>query len=100
MFVDLVKAFDTVNHDLIFKLLLKFGIPVELMDVIKWIGKETLDIEYITGVHQGDNVVPVLFLFLMLADSSTLKRCGLSKPHNSGTSPFRDSLRSDNDANT
>jgi hypothetical protein len=35
MFVDITKAFDTVNRDLLFQVLLKFGIPVELMDAIK-----------------------------------------------------------------
>jgi hypothetical protein len=35
LFVDLIKAFDTVNHDLLFKVLLKFGIPEELVGVVR-----------------------------------------------------------------
>jgi hypothetical protein len=31
IFVDLIRDFDTVNHDLLFKLLLKCGIPEELV---------------------------------------------------------------------
>jgi hypothetical protein len=30
-------------------------------------------IDYLTGVQQGDNVTPVILLFLMLAVSHTLK---------------------------
>jgi hypothetical protein len=35
LFVDLIKAFDTVNHDLLFKVLLKFWIPEELVGVVR-----------------------------------------------------------------
>jgi hypothetical protein len=38
------------------------------------VGKEERDIDYITGEQQGDNVAPILFLFLMLAVSSTLRK--------------------------
>jgi hypothetical protein len=33
--VDLIKAVDTVNHDLLFKVLLKFGMPEELVGVVR-----------------------------------------------------------------
>ena len=35
LFVDLVKAFDTVNRELIFQLLPLYGVPKEMIDVIK-----------------------------------------------------------------
>jgi hypothetical protein len=38
------------------------------------INKENIDIEYNNIVQQGDNVVPILFLFPMLAVSETQKK--------------------------
>ena len=35
VFVDLIKAFDTINHEMMFKLLSKFGVPDRLLRVIK-----------------------------------------------------------------
>jgi hypothetical protein len=65
------------------KILEKYGIPTKLVDVLRRkyanceieisVGKEKRLIDYATGVQQGDNVAPVLSLFLMLAVSQTLK---------------------------
>jgi hypothetical protein len=33
LFIDLIEDFDTVNHEIIFKVLLNFGIPDELVGV-------------------------------------------------------------------
>jgi len=35
LFVDLIKAFDTANHDLLFAILEKYGAPRALIDVIQ-----------------------------------------------------------------
>ena len=78
LFVDLIKAFDTANHELLFKLLAKFGCPEPLIDVIRRLHDSfflefTLDkkrkclIPYGIGVRQGDNMAGLLFLFLMQA---------------------------------
>ena len=71
LYVDLVKALDTANHELLFKLLSKFGVPDHLIDVIRRlyhnteikikVGKEEQNIPYSVGVKQGDNMAPVLF---------------------------------------
>ena len=83
LFVDLVKAFDTANHPLLMALLATYGVPEEMVDVIQRlytdsqlslkIGKEKQDIPYTVGVKQGDNMAPVLFLFLMQAMAETLE---------------------------
>ena len=77
VFLDLVKAFNTVNHELILKLLAKYGVPANVIRVIKKlytnfnlklkIGDITEIIPYLTGVKQGDALAPTLFLFIMQA---------------------------------
>jgi hypothetical protein len=84
LFVDLVKAYDTVNHTLLFEILKKYGIPEELVEVVEImykgckvhveVVKERKTIDYLTGVQQGDNVAPLLFIFLMLTVSETMKK--------------------------
>jgi hypothetical protein len=82
-FVDLVKAYDTANHDLLLRNLKKYGAPpnfiaaiqpmyTNLVVVLK-IKKEVWEIQQSIGVQQGNNIAPVIFLFLMLAAAKTLK---------------------------
>eukprot|EP00559_Dactyliosolen_fragilissimus_P001762 CAMPEP_0184862080 /NCGR_PEP_ID=MMETSP0580-20130426/6610_1 /TAXON_ID=1118495 /ORGANISM="Dactyliosolen fragilissimus" /LENGTH=561 /DNA_ID=CAMNT_0027359803 /DNA_START=327 /DNA_END=2009 /DNA_ORIENTATION=+ len=71
LFVDLVKAFDTINHKFLFKVLEKYGYPPLFIDVIIRmytdfsldfsVGKVSKSIPYTIGVHQGDNLAPILF---------------------------------------
>ena len=80
--MDLVKAYDTVNHELLFLILEKFGVPPFLIDIIKRLykdlkikfklGKSMTEILQTVGVRQGDNMAPVLFLFLMAAISQVI----------------------------
>jgi hypothetical protein len=75
IFIDLVKAFDTVHHDLICAILEKYGMLTTLFKNIAKLyknctvknknGKEYAEIDYTTSVHQGDNMPPVLFLFVI-----------------------------------
>jgi hypothetical protein len=87
LFVNLVKAFDTANHALLFQLLAKFGAPSNLIDIIQRLHTEfkvelslskdakTL-IDITVGVKQGDNMAGLLFLFLIQAmDESYTKLC-------------------------
>ena len=84
LFVDLVKAFDTAHHELLFNLLERYGAPKELVKAIRLmydhmhvkltIGKEERNIPYTIGVQQGDNMAPILFLFIMQAFSEILER--------------------------
>jgi hypothetical protein len=84
LFVDLCKAFDTADHDLLYKLLDIYGTPDNIINLVKRlhddfalklkIGNKTRDIPYGKGVKQGDVMAPILFLFLMLAFSETLEQ--------------------------
>lgn len=83
-FVDLVKAYDTANHELLIALLARYGAPEELCEVVKrlyadltvaiTIEGEKLIIPQTSGIRQGDNLSPVLFLFLMSAVAEYLNK--------------------------
>ena len=83
VFVDLVKAFDTVNREMLMKILSRYGIPDSLINVIKCLyqpvtikftwGKNKHDFPSLVGVKQGDNLAPILFLFIMQAAMETLE---------------------------
>jgi hypothetical protein len=83
LFVDLCKAFNTADHNLLYKLLEIYGAPENIINLVKClhdnfvlklrIGDETCKIPYGKGVKQGDVMAPILFLFLMLAFSEILE---------------------------
>jgi hypothetical protein len=83
IFVDLVKAFDTVHQDLLCAILKKYGAPeTRVSNVAKIcnkcmvnikLGRECAEVDNTTGVHQGDNMSPILFLFVIQAFLDTLK---------------------------
>ncbi len=82
-FVDLVKAYDTVNHDLLLHILEKYGAPPKFVAsihtmytnlfVVLKIEKDFQEILQSVGVRQGNNIAPVLFLFLVSAAAKTLE---------------------------
>jgi hypothetical protein len=82
-FVDLVKAYDTVNHVLLIDILHKYGAPPKFTTAIETIYQnntcilkienEVTEIPQTIGVRQGDNMAPVLFLLLMTAFVETLE---------------------------
>mmetsp|Transcript_1492 Transcript_1492/g.2308 ORF Transcript_1492/g.2308 Transcript_1492/m.2308 type:complete len:395 (+) Transcript_1492:893-2077(+) len=83
IFIDLVKAFDTVHHDLLCQILQKYGLPPPIVNNVRKlynnckvkikIGSKSTEIDYTTGVHQGDNMSPILFLFVIQAFLETLQ---------------------------
>jgi hypothetical protein len=83
-FIDLVKAYDTANHELLLQVLKKYGAPPKLIDVVRRlytdlkvvlkIGKLKTEILQGVGVRQGDNMAGVLFLFLMTAFADLMEK--------------------------
>jgi len=82
LYIDQVKAFDTVNHSLLINILSKYGILRTICRTIAKLhenckvqlktGKSTCEIEYQTGMQQGNNMVPILFLYIMQAAIESL----------------------------
>jgi hypothetical protein len=78
----LIKAFNPVQHPLLFEILKKYGVPNSLVKVVKKMYKDcivsyklknkTINVDYKTGVQQGDNASPVLFAYVMQAFLDTL----------------------------
>ena len=83
-FVDLVKAFDTVDHTLMLQILKKYGAPPNLrssitrmyqeLKVVLKIGKTKETMSQFVSVRQGDCMAPVLFLFMVMAFAETLEK--------------------------
>ena len=81
--VDLVKAYDTANHDLLLSILKRYGAPPKFISAIQntytdnvcilKIKKEKVEIPQTVGVRQGNNRAPALFLFLMTTFAETLE---------------------------
>ena len=84
LFVDIVKAFDSVNREMLWKILEKYGIPEKVIATIKKmytdiniklsIEDAELIFKSISGVKQGDNLAPVLFLFVVQAAVETMHK--------------------------
>jgi hypothetical protein len=84
LFVDLVKAYDTVNREMLWKILKILGVPDNLIMVLKKLYTDVtinLNVGEIleqflstSGVKQGDNLAPILFIFVIHAVSNSLDK--------------------------
>ena len=77
LFIDLIKALDTVPREMLFAVLEKFGIPPHLCGLIINlhmgcivkinVGESDVEVCCTVGVKQGDNLAPILFIIFMQA---------------------------------
>ena len=82
LYVDLVKAFDSVDRGGMVEVLRKFGVPDHLCALITRlhtgcsvkvkVGETDIEFDSTNGVKQGDTLAPVLFLFVIQAAAETL----------------------------
>ena len=73
LFLDLVKAFDRVPRELLWRVLAKFGVPNKLISLIKaihvdfeikfMVDEVTHTMDCLIGVKQGDIIGSILFSF-------------------------------------
>ena len=83
MFADLVKAFDTANHELLMEILDTYGGPPKFVSAIKRmyentvmiliLGKVDTAFDFTAGAKQEDSMAPILFLFLVMEFAKTLE---------------------------
>jgi hypothetical protein len=83
VFVDLIKAYHTVNHSLLLDILERYGAPPQFVSAIECtyqdltvvlkIEQEVVELPQTVGVRQGNNMAPVLFLFLISAFAEALE---------------------------
>ena len=84
LFVDIVKAFDSVNREMLWTILAKYGVPSGTISTIKKmytnisvsvrVGKAKEKFTSRSGVKQGDNLAPILFLFVIQAAVESMQK--------------------------
>ena len=76
VFIDFSKAFDSVDREMMFKILALYGIPAALIDAIKILytdtsatvlspDGETEAFDICAGILQGDTLAPFLFIIVL-----------------------------------
>ena len=76
LFIDFKKAYDSVSREVLYNILIQFGIPMKLVRLIKLcltetygrvrVGKNLSDMFPIrNGLKQGDASSPLLFIFAL-----------------------------------
>jgi hypothetical protein len=76
LFVDFKKAYDSFRREVLYNILIKFGVPIKLVSLMKmcltetysrvWVGKNLSDMFHIrNGLKQGEALSPLLFNFAL-----------------------------------
>jgi exonuclease III len=83
VFIDLVKAFDSISRKALFTILRRYGVPDHFLNILIRLHKgasftidlngDKVEVDSNIGVRQGSNEGPVLFLFFMLAIIETME---------------------------
>jgi hypothetical protein len=89
IFVDLVKAYDAVNREMLWKILKILGVPDNLIELLKKmytdvtinlrVGEKLEQFLSTSGFKQGDDLVLILFIFVIHVVSNCSTRNGNSK---------------------
>ena len=80
MYIDLKSAFDSVDHEILFKKMKELGISNELRNTIEWIYQQTYfrvsnkNIPIKKGLIQGGVLSPTLFIIMFNDLMTELKR--------------------------
>jgi hypothetical protein len=84
LFVDLVKAYDTVNREMLWKIFKILGVPDNLIEALNKlytdasinlrVGENLEQFLSTSGVKQGGNLAPILFIFVIHAVSNSLDK--------------------------
>ena len=91
LFIDLIRFFNSINHELLLKLLSTYSIPKTLIDNIKKLYQNCniqlqVNDEKITELHHrcttSNNMVPILVLFIRQAANELIRRNLPPKPSN------------------
>lgn len=90
LFIDLVKAFDTVVREALFAVMRKFGLPDHFINILirlhegatikVKIGDIETEVDSTIGVRQGSCEGPSLFLFIIQAALETMDEWPAAKP--------------------
>jgi len=83
LYVDLVKAFDSVDRSMMFGILLRYGVPEHLVQLIRMlhtdltvrmaVGEVEVEMPTTVGVKQGDTLAAIIFLFVEQAAIETVE---------------------------
>ena len=76
LFIDFKQAYDAVKREVLYNILIEFGIPMKLVRLIKvcmnetysrdWVGKHLSDVFPVkSGLKQGDALLPLPFNFAL-----------------------------------
>ena len=91
LFFDTIKAYDTVNREMLWQIQARYGIPDHLVSVIKKFYYADITIKLRVGkakgsfvstsgiIKQGDPLVPVMFRYVMQAAVQTMDQAWLGQ---------------------
>jgi len=76
LFIDFKKAYDSIRREVLYNILIEFGIPMKMVRPIKMcltetysrvrVGKNLIDMFHIkNGMKKGDALTPLLFNFAL-----------------------------------